>query len=388
MLDSPVVPDIKTKFRQVYNREPRVFRAPGRVNLIGEHTDYNDGFVMPAAIDFAVWIAIAPRADRKLTVHSIDFSQTIDIDLDHSPRTPQKHWSDYIRGVTLMLEKASYRLRGGDLLVHGDVPIGSGLSSSAAVEVATAFALLGNSGLEMDRVQIAKLCQRSENEFVGVRVGIMDQFISCCGRLDHALMLDCRSLDFRLLPVPSAVSLVICNTMVKHELGTGEYNVRRAQCEEGVRILSRTIPNIRALRDVTEQQLEEHRSELPDLVYRRCHHVVTENARVEQAAAALDAGNLAQFGRLMADSHRSLRDDYQVSCRELDLMVEVAARQPGVYGSRMTGGGFGGCTISLVRHEAVPDFQESVADAYREPTGLSPQIFVSSAADGAGEVLA
>jgi len=388
MLDSPVVPDIKTKFRQVYNREPRVFRAPGRVNLIGEHTDYNDGFVMPAAIDFAVWIAIAPRADRKLTVHSIDFSQTIDIDLDRSPRTPQKHWSDYIRGVTLMLEKAGYHLRGGDLLVHGDVPIGSGLSSSAAVEVATAFALLGNSGLEMDRVQIAKLCQRSENEFVGVRVGIMDQFISCCGRLDHALMLDCRSLDFRLLPVPSAVSLVICNTMVKHELGTGEYNIRRAQCEEGVRILSRTIPNIRALRDVTEQQLEEHRSELPDLVYRRCHHVVTENARVEQAAAALDSGNLAQFGRLMADSHRSLRDDYQVSCRELDLMVEVAARQPGVYGSRMTGGGFGGCTISLVRHEAVPDFQESVAGAYRESTGLSPQIFVSSAADGAGEVLA
>jgi galactokinase len=388
MLDSPVLPDIKTKFRQVYNREARVFRAPGRVNLIGEHTDYNDGFVMPAAIDFAVWIAIAPRADRKLIVHSIDFSQTIEIDLDDSPQAAQKHWSDYIRGVTLMLEKAGYHLRGGDLLVHGDVPIGSGLSSSAAVEVATAFALLGNSGLEMDRVQIAKLCQRSENEFVGVRVGIMDQFISCCGRLDHALMLDCRSLDFRLLPVPSAVSLVICNTMVKHELGSGEYNVRRAQCEEGVRILSGTIPNIRALRDVTEQQLEEHRSEFPDLVYRRCHHVVTENARVEQAAAALESENLSQFGRLMADSHRSLRDDYQVSCRELDLMVELAAKQPGVYGSRMTGGGFGGCTISLVRNDAVPHFQETVSDAYRELTGLTPQIFVSSAADGAGEVLA
>jgi galactokinase len=354
--------------------------------LIGEHTDYNDGFVMPSAIDFAVWIAIAPRGDRKLVIHSTNFSQSAEIHLQDGAAPSQKHWSDYIHGVAVMLEQAGHHLQGANLLVRGDVPIGSGLSSSAAIEVASALALLANSSLSMDRVELAKLCRRAENEFVGVRVGIMDPFISCCGHAGHALMLDCRSLDFKLLPLPDDVSLVVCNTMVKHELGSGEYNVRRAQCEEGVRILARSLSNIRALRDVSVEQLKQHRSEFPELVYRRCRHVVTENARVQQGAAAVQKRDLGEFGRLMGESHRSLRDDYEVSCDELDCMVELAGKQQGVYGARMTGGGFGGCTINLVKSEAVADFKKSVSASYHDKTGLRPEIFVSSAAEGASEV--
>lgn len=378
--------EIEEQFQRLYGSRARVFRAPGRVNLIGEHTDYNDGFVMPAAIDFAVWIAIAPRSDRKLVIHSINFSESTEIYLQDGAVRTQKHWSDYIHGVAVMLEKTGHYLQGANLLVRGEVPIGSGLSSSAAIEVASALALLANSSLTMDRVELAKLCRRAENEFVGVRVGIMDQFISCCGHAGHALMLDCRSLEFRLLPLLEDVSLVICNTMVKHELGSGEYNVRRAQCEEGVRILSLSLPNVRALRDVSAEQLEQHRAELSELVYCRCRHVVTENVRVQKAAAALEKRDLREFGRLMGESHRSLRDDYEVSCEELDLMVDLANKQPGVYGARMTGGGFGGCTINIVESAAVSDFKKAVSTAYHEKTGLEPEIFVSSAAEGASEV--
>src|SRR5947207_3435825 len=350
--------EIEEQFQRRYGSRARVFRAPGRVNLIGEHTDYNDGFVMPAAIDFEVWVAIAPRNDRKLVIHSTNFSESTEIYLQDGSGPIQKHWSDYIHGVAVMLEKTGHNLQGANLLVSGEVPIGSGLSSSAAIEVASALALLANSGLTMDRVELATICRRAENEFVGVRVGIMDQFISCCGHAGHALMLDCRSLEFRLLPLLEDVSLVICNTMVKHELGSGEYNVRRAQCEEGVRILSRSLPNVRALRDVAIEQLEQHRAELSELVYRRCRHVVAENVRVQAAAAALERRDLREFGRLMGESHRSLRDDYEVSCEELDLMVDLANKQAGVYGARMTGGGFGGCTINIVESAAVSDFKK------------------------------
>jgi galactokinase len=377
---------LQEEFQKLYGSRARIFRAPGRVNLIGEHTDYNDGFVMPSAIDFAVWIAISPRADRKLVIHSNNFCQTAEIDLQNGVRRPQKHWSGYIQGVAVMFEKTGCHLQGANLLVDGNVPIGSGLSSSAAIEVASAFAFLANSGLSMDRVEIAKLCRRAENEFVGVRVGIMDQFVSCCGRAGQTLMLDCRSLDSYLLPLPRDVSLVICNTMVKHELGTGEYNKRREQCEEGVRILSRSLPQVRALRDLSLDELEQNRSQLTDIVYRRCRHVISENARVQQAAAALKREDLHEFGRLMGESHCSLRDDYEVSCPELDVMVELANKQKGVYGARMTGGGFGGCTINLVHSDAVAEFKKGVSEKYEKATGLSPQIFVSSAAEGAGEV--
>jgi galactokinase len=374
------------KFHLLHGTSAQVYRAPGRVNLIGEHTDYNDGFVMPAAIEFYTWIAVAPRHDRTLVVQSTNFPDSIEVDLEAHEPTPRNHWSDYVVGVAVMLERAGYRLRGAHLLVHGEVPIGAGLSSSAAIEVATGLALLGISGLDMQRVELAKLCQDAENGFVGARCGIMDQFISCCGRIGHAVLLDCRSLDYRLLLLPGGVSLVICNTMVKHRLANGEYNARRAESEEGVRRLSSLLPHVRALRDVSLNDLQRHFAILPETVYKRCRHVVTENTRVTDAASSLERGDLHAFGKLMHDSHVSLRDDYQVSCAELDLMVDLAQKSAGVLGARMTGAGFGGCTINLVRTEAVPEFQRDVASAYEKLTGLAPQIIVTPAAERAGEV--
>ena len=344
--------EMQDRYFSRYARRARIFRAPGRVNLIGEHTDYNDGFVMPAAIDFNTWVAVAPREDRKLVAYSENVAEGVEFDLDASSPRPRHHWSDYVFGVAVMLEQAGHRLCGADLLICGNVPIGAGLSSSASIEVATGYALLNNSSLPVDPVALAKTCQKAENDFVGMRCGIMDQFISCCGHARRALMLDCRSLDYRLLPLPPDVSLVICNTMVKHELASGEYNKRRAECEAGVSRLARDLPHVRALRDVTLADLARYSRDLPELIYRRCRHVVSENARVMEAVGALESGDVAVFGRLMAESHRSLRDDYEVSCTELDLMVELAGQAKGVLGARMTGGGFGGCTINLVPDRA------------------------------------
>ncbi|HJZ67464.1 MAG TPA: galactokinase [Blastocatellia bacterium] len=361
----------------------RVFRAPGRVNLIGEHTDYNDGFVMPVAIDLYTQVAIKPRDDRKLSIHSENFSESIEFNLDQPEPRASRHWSDYVRGVAVVLEQAGYALRGADLAIQSNVPIGAGLSSSAATEVATASALLENSDSDIDRVELAKLCQRAENEFVGMRCGIMDQFVSCCAREGRALMLDCRSLEYKLLPLPENVRLVICNTMVKHELGASEYNTRRGECEAGVRHFARVLANVRALRDVTVRDLEQKRDELPDVIYKRCRHVVTENARVNKAADALSRCDLSSFGELMAESHRSLRDDYEVSCSELDTMVNLANEVEGVYGVRMTGGGFGGCTVNLVKADRVQQFKRAVAQGYQRATGLTPDIYACSSAGGA-----
>ena len=364
--------------------DTRIFRAPGRVNLIGEHTDYNDGFVMPVALDFSTWATVSPLANRKLQIFSENFDEEIEVDLDRD-LAARGHWSDYPIGVAVILERAGYRLRGARLRIRGEVPIGSGLSSSAAVEVATACALVANSGLHVDERELARLCQRAENEFVGARVGIMDQFVSLFGQAHKALLLDCRSLEFRLLPLPDNVRLIICNTMVKHELASSAYNERRAMCEAGVNYLQRFYPSVTALRDVTLEQLEQHRAGLPEVVYRRCRHVITENARVLAAGEALEQGDLERFGELMAESHVSLRDDYEVSSEELDLMVEIA-QKVGVYGARMTGGGFGGCTVNLVRTEKVERFRARVAEGYERVTKIKPEIYITTAANGAEEV--
>jgi galactokinase len=366
----------------------RTFRAPGRVNLIGEHTDYNEGFVMPAAIGFSTFVTVSPHDDRKVSLFSENLSDEIEFDLDDPNLEATGHWSDYPKGVAVTLERSGYRLKGAKLTIRSEVPIGSGLSSSAAIEVATCYALVRNSGLCVEPVEMAKLCQRAENEFVGMRCGIMDQFVSCCGEAGKALMLDCRSLDHKLLPLPQETRLVICNTMVKHALAASAYNKRRAECEAGVRHFAQSLPNVRALRDVTEADLKRYGSDLSEVVYRRCRHVITENARVLEAAQALEHGDLDTFGRLMNESHRSLRDDYEVSCRELDLMVELAHEREGVYGARMTGGGFGGCTVNLVNAENVDEFERTVAQGYTEATGLRPEIYICSTADGAGEVSA
>jgi len=373
------------RFEQAFGAKPRIFRAPGRVNLIGEHTDYNDGFVMPSAIGFYTWIAASSRADNMVHVRSEEFHETLDLSLQELAGPPRRHWSDFVRGVAAVLMDRGYKVGGTNLIIEGQVPMGAGLSSSASLEVATALALLNGSQPAADPLELAKLCQRAEHEFVGTRCGIMDQFIAVFGQVDHALMLDCRSLKAEALAIPHEARLVICNSMVKHVLASGEYNRRRADCEAGVSILKKSLPGINALRDVSPTQLETHRRELPEVVYRRCRHVTSENQRVLDAARALRSGNLAEFGRLMYDSHRSLRDDYEVSCRELDLLVEIASECKGVYGSRMTGGGFGGCTITLVESRDAREFQEKLSHRYKEATSITPAIYVCSAAQGAGE---
>jgi galactokinase len=377
------VGDLQAKFKALFGTTSNVYRAPGRVNLIGEHTDYSDGFVMPAAIGFSCWVAIAPRDDHHLVIHSESFADTVEVNLDDHMPAPSGKWCDYPLGVAWVLQQAGHNLRGANLLIHGEVPLGAGLSSSAALEISTGLALLDNSGYQVDRTRLALFCQRAENEFVGARCGIMDQFISCHGQPGHGLMLDCRSLDYQLIPIPNGVNLVICNTMVRHEHGSGEYNVRRAECEEGVRELAKVLPGVRALRDVSLAQLEQNRGRLREVVHKRCRHVITENDRVRAAALALQNGEIQSLRKLMADSHQSLRDDYEVSCAELDLMVNLASQQKGVSGARMTGGGFGGCTINLVRAENTTEFQRGVAQGYHSATGRHPDIHVCEASQGA-----
>jgi galactokinase len=375
-------------FAELYAGAAKIYRAPGRVNLIGEHTDYNDGFVMPVALDLYTYVAVSSRPDRRLRVYSENLGEQFDLELDviHPGRTGQ--WSDYIRGVAGVLESSGYRLHGADLAILSEVPLGSGLSSSAALEVSIACALLGSSGIDVDRTTLARLCQKAEHLYPETRCGIMDQFISCHGRAGHALMLDCRSLDFQLLPIPCHVRLMVCNTMVRHEHASGGYNTRRRECEEGLRALSEVLPGIQAVRDVTLDELEQHRDRLSPVIYKRVRHVVTENDRVKSAAKALETGDLALFGQLMAESHRSLRDDYEVSIPELDLMVELASSQPGVYGARMTGGGFGGCTTNLVDAAHVEEVRQELERKYTAETGLKPAILICQASDGAGAVAA
>jgi galactokinase len=380
---SPAQKGLAQKFAEVFRAEPAIFRAPGRVNLIGEHTDYNDGFVMPAAIGFSTFVAVAPRSDGRLVIRSENFPTEFAFDVNHLPQGRQREWCDYVLGVAVTLQGTGHSVPPASLLVRGEVPMGSGLSSSAAVEVATALALVSLNGANLPFSEIAKLCQKSENEFVGARVGIMDQYVSCLGRAGHALFLDCRSLEFQLVPVPSHLKFVICNTMVKHELANGGYNQRREECERGTRIFAKWDPNVRALRDVSMELLERHAGELPETIRKRCLHVVQENQRVLDAVRCLRTGDLVRLGELMRASHKSLRDLFEVSCRELDIMVGAAEGLPGYCGGRMTGGGFGGCTVNLVRHEDAETFAAQISERYRQATGIKPQIYTSSAENGA-----
>jgi len=379
--------DLAEGFRREFHVEPRIYTAPGRVNLIGEHTDYNDGFVLPCAIGFFTRVGIAPRSDGKLVLRSAEYEQPFEFDVSNLPAKPLGEWCDYVLGVATMLRQDGHLLPSANLFLSGDIPIGAGLSSSAAIEVGATLALLSLGDKQLELREVAKLCQRAENEFVGARVGIMDQFVSCLGKKGHALLLDCRSLEFESVPVPEQVKLVICNTMVKHEHSGGEYNVRREQCEEGVRILSRSYPGIKALRDVSLEQLSSQNGNLPNVIYKRCLHIIQENKRVLDAVRCFKSGDLQAAGRLMGESHRSLRDLYEVSCRELDIMVESAAGLPGYYGGRMTGGGFGGCTVNLVESSQAESFRKTIAERYREKTGVTPEIYICAPANGAGAEL-
>jgi galactokinase len=383
-MESRIEQDLIAAFRQNFEREPRLFRAPGRINLIGEHTDYNDGFVMPAALDLSIWAAIAARPDRRLRIRSLIMNEVVEFDLDEPDARPRGDWTDYIRGVAIFLQQAGYELSGADLVLDGNLPIGAGLSASAAFEVSAGFALLANSGVPIDRVELAKICQRAENQFVGVRCGIMDQYVSCCAVAGSALLLDCRSLAARKVAIDPEARLVLCDTMARHQLASDEYNLRRADCERAVAVLSARIDGISALRDITFPQLMRHADSLPELVFRRARHVVGEIDRTLRAAAALDAGDIKECGRLMNLSHESLRDDYEVSCSELDLMVDIARSIPGVYGARMMGGGFGGCTINLVEGKRAEAFAQAMAERYRTTTGVTPSIITCVPGPGAG----
>jgi galactokinase len=360
------------------------YRAPGRVNLIGEHTDYNDGFVMPVAIDRQTTVTLTPRPDRVLVVRSAAYEDVATIDLDRPGGGPQGTWSDYVRGVAAVLERQGFRLRGADISIATDLPMNAGLSSSAALEVAIGYGLLDQAGHAIDRTALARACQEAEHEFAGTHCGLMDQFIACHGRAGHALKLDTRTLEMAWLPVPAGIAVIVCNTMTKHVLATDGYNERRADCEAGVRALAGRLPGIRALRDVTVGNLEANRDALDERVFRRCRHVVTENARVESAAAALLAGDLDAVGGLMRASHVSMRDDFEISTPEVDAMVESAMRADGTIGARLTGGGFGGCTVNLVRAGQAAAFAAGVRAGYEAATGRVPEIYTCVASDGVG----
>src|SRR5438128_7515380 len=295
--------DLAERFQKEFRSRPEVFSAPGRVNLIGEHTDYNDGFVMPSAIGFSTQVAVAQRSDRKLVLRSTEFPEPFEFAISDLPKKRLGAWCDYVLGVATVLKQAGHFSTGASLLVHGEVPIGAGLSSSAALEVSTALALLSLTDSEVPLQHVAKLCQKAENEFVGARVGIMDQFVSCLGKEGHALLLDCRSLQFELVPIPEKVRLALCNTMVKHELSGSEYNRRREECEQGVRILAKAYDRIKALRDVSPEQLVSQYRVMPPVVYKRCLHIVEENLRVQKTAKSFHSKDLASVGQLMAESH-------------------------------------------------------------------------------------
>ena len=371
-----------------FKSEPEIFAAPGRVNLIGEHTDYAEGFVMPAAIDFATLAGISARNDGKVVIYSENFKEERTFDAESLPKTGGKDWSDYPLGVMVVLAGEGHRIPGLSLSLLGDVPLGSGLSSSAAIEVATALAVTSLLGIDYPRPRLARLCQRAENEFVGANCGIMDQFISANGAEDHALLLDCRDLSFVLAPIPSNVALVIANTMVKHSVAGGEYTSRRAEVEEAAAVIARHRPEVRFLRDATVEDLHKWGAEMSANALKRARHVITENTRTVAAADALIHHNLKELGRLMAEAHASYSIDFEASCVEADTMVTLAQKLPGLIGARLTGGGFGGCTINLVERGRANEFAKALAASYATETGIVPQIHICHASSGAHRVVA
>ncbi len=378
-------------FRERFGGEASVVRAPGRVNLIGEHTDYNDGFVLPIAIDRDVRIAFAPRSDRRVRLYSLDFRAASEFELEDIRPDPEATWSNYVRGMAVELLRDGLPLRGMDAVMQGDVPIAAGLSSSAALEVAAGLAFQVSSEIELGPVELAQLAQRAEHEFMGVRVGIMDQFISRIGRGGHALSIDCRTLEYRQVPLNAvAHCFVVADSRQSRELAGSAYNERRAQCEAAVAALAETAlatkHPVRALRDVDPVDLGCYGYSLDLTIGRRARHIVWENARVLAAIAHLERGDLEAFGELMDESHESLRFDYEVSSPALDLLAGAARQVEGCLGSRLTGAGFGGCTVSLVRRDQVDAFRAHVAEQYARGTGVEPHIFVTDAADGAGLV--
>jgi galactokinase len=370
--------DIVAHFTKRFGQSPRwVVRAPGRVNLIGEHTDYNDGFVLPLAIDRAVWIALRPRDDRRVAVYSVDYNETREFLLDDL-RNEKAGWIEYLKGTAWSLQDAGYGLTGWEGVLQGDVPLGAGLSSSAAVEMATARALAAAGNLDWSPAKMAKLGQRAENKWVGVNCGIMDQLISAAGRVNHALLIDCRSLDTQPVPFPPGTAVVVLDTSTRRGLVDSAYNERRSQCEAAAKFFGVSV-----LRDVTMEEFQKKAGELDHVTRRRALHVIGENDRTVQTAAAMRCGDAVETGRLMNESHRSLRDDFEVSSDALNAMVGCASAHEACYGARMTGAGFGGCAMALIRADAADEFVARTAAAYQQRTGHKPAVYVCQATNGA-----
>jgi len=369
--------------RQRFGQAGRVFAAPARVNLIGEHTDYTGGFVMPMAIDFQTVAVVSAREDGRAVFYSANYDEEAGFEIASLARAPGGSWSDYPAGVLWSLGKEGIVVSGFNMSLTGDVPLGAGLSSSASVEVATAMALLGHAAVELPLEKVATLCRRAENEYVGAKSGIMDQFAVAGCVANRAMLLDCRSLEYELLPLPDQVRVVICNSMVKHAVATGEYGDRSAEVEAGQAVLRRERPGVKLLRDATLDDLEVCRGMMSAASFKRCRHIIKENERVMKARVALMEGDMERFGGLMVEAHASFRDDFAASCEEVDLLVAIAMQQAECFGARITGGGFGGCTVNVVRAEAADRFVATLRQEYAAKTGIDADCFVCTPSDGA-----
>jgi galactokinase len=369
-------------FKKNFEREPVIVRSPGRVNIIGEHTDYNNGFVLPAAIDKAVYVAVAPREDEEIKLYSGEFNKCFEDSLSQLKPT-REGWPNYILGIVDQLKRRGYAIKGFDLAIDGDVPIGSGLSSSAAVECATAFALNEIFRLGIAKRDMALIAQAAEHSFAGVKVGIMDMFASLYGKKDHVIKLDCQSLDFEYVPLKlEGYKILLLNTNVKHSLGSSEYNTRRAQCEQGVAWVKEHYTEVNSLRDVTMEMLHKYVEPKDPLIYRRCKYVVEENQRLLKACEDLKRGDLKSLGRKMFQTHEGLSEEYEVSCKELDFLVDAVRNNPDVIGARMMGGGFGGCTINIVKEEAIEPLIKSIGDSYQNKIGKELTAYIAQVEDG------
>jgi galactokinase len=378
---------IAQKFKELYNHRPRLFRAPGRINLIGEHTDYNEGYVLPAAIDKSVVIAIGRNNSELYRFYAYDLEQSFETDVN-SLRFTQLNWPNYLMGVIDQLNKRGHLFGGFDCVLGSDIPIGAGLSSSAAIESGLAVALNDLFDLKESRLDLVKLSQKAENEFVGVNCGIMDQFASIFGKKDYVFRLDCRSLDYTYFPLElGATGILLIDTRVKHELASSEYNTRRKECEKGVRIIASDHQEIKSLRDVPLPLLQKYKEKLDPEVFKRCDYVVSENERVLKACEDLSDKKIKDFGAKMYETHRGLQKDYQVTCPELDFLVDLTVNREEVYGSRMMGGGFGGCTINLVEISGIADLKKEITSAYRDKFGIEPAFYEVAIKDGATEIL-
>jgi galactokinase len=379
--------EIVSAFRSHFESEaqPEIYRAPGRVNLIGEHTDYNLGFVFPIALEMACYIAIAPAKHEKLRIFSRDFDSDFEIGIEQIANAkPTGEWSDYVIGVAQLLTAAGFAIDSSDLYIASEVPVGSGLSSSASLEIASAFAMLGSR--KMPPLEIAKLGRRAETEFVGMPCGIMDQYASVFGRKGAAIQIDCRSLQHEYVTLPGDMRILAVNSMVKHELGTSAYRERVAECQTAVSGIQAFDKTVESLRDVSLAFFEQIQNSIPAVPRRRARHVISDTQRVLDLAAAARSGNIPEMGRLFIASHRSMQYDYEISCEEIDFLVDTAIKIPGVYGARMTGGGFGGCTVNLVAPHAVDEFRQRLASAYQERFEKTAVFYDCEPSQGAGRL--